>query len=125
MSQNTPDPIEGFRNLVTDFERGFDSFANRFMGTDEFSLAMNQLQNMQLSMQKAFNEAMASHLANFNMPSREDVLRLGESMRTMEQRLAHIEELLVGNAGKSTPSRSNGPPRTRQPPSHKGEETDE
>ncbi len=120
MSQNATDPVESFRNLVTEFERGFDTLANRFMGTDEFSQAMNQLQSMQLSMQKAFNDAMANHLANFNMPSREDVLRLGESMRVVEQRLARIEELLLEKTPYSAVSRPGGPPRTRLPPSQQG-----
>jgi hypothetical protein len=121
MGEKVTDPIETFRKLVTEFERGFDSLANGFMGTGEFSQAMNQLQSMQLSMQKAFNDAMASHLANFNMPSREDILRLGESIRVMEQRIAHIEELLVNNTHNIAAPKPGGPPRTRQAPSQKSE----
>ena len=46
MTRKEPDPAESFRNLVTEWERGFDSLANRLMGTEEFSRSMNQFQNL-------------------------------------------------------------------------------
>ncbi|MEM8768023.1 MAG: hypothetical protein AAGE43_11290 [Pseudomonadota bacterium] len=125
-----PDPAEAFRNLITEWERGFDTMANRIMGTEEFSRGMNQLQDLQLSMQKRFNEAMAEQLANFNMPSRDDILRLGESIRALDQRMAKVESQLAKQAQKkkqkkkqtaaaADPSR---PPRTKLPPSARKEQ---
>ena len=101
------DPAEAFRNLVTDWERNFDAMANRFMGTSEYSKAMNQFQNMQLEMQKRFNDLMAHNLSNFNMPSRDDILRLGESMRGIEKRLAAIELQLAKNSKKKDKDKKN------------------
>ncbi len=115
MTRSKPDPTEIFRNLVTEWERGFDSLANRIMGTEEFSGSMNQLQSLQLSMQKAFNEFMAQQLSTFNLPSREDVLRLGENLGALAQRVAHIEELLVELSGEKAAPVRRSPPRTRQP----------
>ncbi len=120
MTQNKTDPADAFRKLVTEWERGFDKLANRFMGTDEFSRSMNQMQSMQLSMQKAFSESMANQLSAFNLPSRDDVLRLGESVRAVEDRVAHIEEMLVTLTGADARAKPTGPPRTRQPPSSSG-----
>lgn len=115
------DPLERFRELVTEWERGFDALANRVMGTDEFSRTMNQLQNMQLGMQKAFAEVMARHLATLNLPSRDDVLRVGQAVHDMDMRLARIEQRLdevARAAGVEPPARPRkGPPRTKQPPS--------
>jgi len=125
MSQKTTDPADTFRNLITDFERSFDGLANQFMGTGEFSSAMNQLQSMQLKMQKAFSETMAAHLATFNLPSRDDVQRLGENVHSMEQRIAHIEELLVKQSPEKSDFSPKGPPRTRQPPGVKGKQPGE
>ncbi len=125
MTQNKTDPADAFRNLVTEWERGFDKLANRFMGTDEFSRSMNQMQSMQLSMQKAFSESMANQLSAFNLPSRDDVLRLGESVRVVEARVAHIEEMLVTLTGAGSAAKSKGPPRTKQPPSLEGGNSDE
>jgi anion-transporting ArsA/GET3 family ATPase len=123
-----PDPAENFRNLVNEWERGFDAMANRFMGTDEFSRSMNQLQDLQLSMQKHFNEAMAEQLSNFNIPSRDDILQLGEAVHALDKRVARVESLLVKQAKKkkkkSKASARSGPPRTKQPPSARQEAGD-
>lgn len=125
MSQRQPsnDPMERFRELVTEWERGFDALANRFMGTDEFSRAMNQFQNMQLGMQKAFAEVMAKNLANVNLPSRDDVLRLGQAIHEVDMRLAKMEqrlEAVAQAAGVAAPRPPKGPPRTRKPPAAGG-----
>jgi hypothetical protein len=115
--------MERFRELLTEWERGFDSLANRFMGTDEFSRAMNQFQNMQLSMQKAFAEVMARNLANVNVPSRDDVLRLGEAVHEVDMRLARMEQRLdevAQAAGVVAQRPQKGPPRTRKPPGPSG-----
>jgi hypothetical protein len=131
MTQKEPDPVATFRNLITEWERGFDSLANRLMGTEEFSRSMNQFQNMQMGMQKAFNEAMASQLSAFNLPSRDDVLRIGENLRALDQRVARVEELLIniasgGKTGAKKARKSKkGPPRTRKAPSHAEGNTNE
>jgi hypothetical protein len=130
MSDKQPDPAEVFRNLVTEWERGFDAMANKIMGTEEFSRSMNQVQDLQLNMQKRFNEAMAEQLSTFNVPSRDDILRLGESIRGLDKRLSKIEMLLAkqskkGGKGKKGKKKHGGPPRTKQPPSAQREQTDE
>lgn len=116
------DPGERFRELVTEWERGFDALANRFMGTDEFSRALNQLQNLQLSMQKAFSEVMGKQLAAMNLPSRDDIVRVGEAVHELETRLARVEQRLdeIASATGVTPARRPGPPRTKRPPSETG-----
>jgi hypothetical protein len=113
------DPGERFRELVTEWERSFDALANRFMGTDEFSRALNQLQNLQLSMQKAFSEVMGKQLAAMNLPSRDDIVRVGEAVHELENRLARVEQRLdeIASATGVTPVRRPGPPRTKRPPS--------
>ena len=125
MSDKRPDPAEAFRNLITEWERGFDAMANKLMGTEEFSRSMNQLQDLQLRMQKRFNEAMAEQLSNFNIPTREDVLRLGENVRALDKRLAKMEKQLkkLGKKKKSKEGKSEGPPRTKLPPSARSEGT--
>lgn len=125
MADKQPDPTEAFRKLVSDWERGFDTMANKIMGTDEFSQSMNQFQNLQLAMQKRFNEAMAQHLLNLNMPSRDDILRLGESIRSVEKRLASIEVTLAKKKKKKKSDQGglHKPPRTKLPPSMQSEQS--
>ena len=122
MADKQTDPAETFAKLVSDWERTFDSMANKIMGTDEFSQSMNQFQNLQLAMQKRFNETMAQHLLNLNMPSRDDILRLGESIRSVEKRLASIETTLAKKKKKkSDKGGGKKPPRTKLPPSMRSE----
>lgn len=123
MSDKRPDPAEAFRNLITEWERGFDAMANRLMGTEEFSRSMNQFQDLQLRMQKRFNEAMAEQLSHFNLPSREDVLRLGESIRQLDKRLAKMEKQIkkLSRKKKHKAGKAEGPPRTKLPPSARNE----
>lgn len=132
-SSKQSDPTEAFRNLITEWERGFDAMANRIMGTEEFSRGMHQLQDLQLSMQKRFNETMAQQLSTLNIPSRDDILRLGESIRALDKRLANIEEMLARKQKKKrkkAPEGADGatahagPPRTKLPPSQRREESD-
>ena len=119
--ETPPDPSAQFQEWVTQWERAADEFSNKIMGTDEFSKNMNQMQSMQLELQRTFGEAMANQLANFNMPSRDDVLKIGEDMRALDRRLAHIErslEKLQTNTG-TAPKKKKGPARTKKPPSAK------
>lgn len=129
MAEKRPDPAENFQKLLTEWERGFDTMANKFMGTEEFSRSMNQIQDLQLSMQKRFNEAMAEQLSNFNIPSRDDILRLGESVLALDKRLSKIESMLEKQTKKKKKKGAmaenvSGPPRTKQPPSARREKAD-
>ena len=123
----SPDPSDPLRKFVDDWEKRIDGLANKVMGTDGFSQAMNQSQNLSLRIQQGFQDAMAAHLKNINMPSRGDVLRLAESVQTLNQRMARMELMLedvLRNTGSGSVASRSGPPRTRKPPSQrKGEPT--
>jgi hypothetical protein len=116
-------PLADLQQFITDWERRIDSVANRVMGTDEFSRGLNTVQGMQLGMQRAFLEAMATHLNNLNMPSRDDVIAIGETLRTLDRRVAHIEQMLEDERGDADHDAHvrRGPPRTKRPPSARGE----
>ncbi len=108
---------ESYREMVTQWERNFDSFANQFMGTESFSRGMNQAQDAQLALRKTFQEFMGKSLENVNMPSREDLVKVAESVQSVDRRLARIEEMLssmLSNAPPTAPRK--GPPRTKKPP---------
>ena len=112
---------ESFREMVTQWERNFDSFANQFMGTETFSRGMNQAQDAQLAFRKMFQDFMGKSLENVNMPSREDLVRIAETVQNMDRRLARIEDLLASMlSNTTTPTERSGPPRTRQPPKTPG-----
>lgn len=123
---NRPDPSAVFQEWVTQWERAFDKFSNDVMGTDEFSRSMNQMQSLQLELQRAFGEQMARQLAAFNMPSRDDVMDLAETVRDIDRRLARIETVLrkMEPAGDNEMGgRRPSPPRTKKPPQSAGGES--
>lgn len=113
---------ESYREMVTQWERNFDSFANQFMGTETFSRGMNQAQDAQLALRKMFQEFMGKNLETANMPSREDLVKVAESVQSVDRRLARIEEMLSSMLSNATPPPANrsGPPRTKQPPKPAG-----
>lgn len=113
------DPSAMFADWVNQWERAVDKFSNDVMSTDEFSRSMNQMQKMQLDFQRVFGEAMARQLANFNMPSRDDILELSENVRELDRRVARVETLLRGmqpGGDNQASVRRKSPPRTKQPP---------
>lgn len=121
MADKPKDLDESFREMVTEWERNFDKFANQFMGTESFTRGMNQMQDMQMVMRKMFQDFMGKQLEGANMPSREDVVKLAETVHGLDRRLARIEDLLsqmVSNTAPATERR--GPPRTKQPPARTG-----
>jgi len=116
-NEGPPDPAATFRDLVTQWERNFNSLANQVMGTESFSRLMQEAQRMQLALQQATSDAMGRRLASMNMPTREDIIRLAEKVSDVDRRLARIEASLDGQEGSTVaPENNRGRPRTRQPP---------
>ncbi|MGI9322509.1 MAG: poly(R)-hydroxyalkanoic acid synthase subunit PhaE, partial [Pseudomonadales bacterium] len=107
------------------WERAFDEYSNKVMGTDEFSKAMNQMQSMQMEFQRTFQENMAKQLAAFNIPNREEVLKIAEDITALDRRLLQIEKSLAqltsgkGGKAKAKATKKKGPARTRKPPAAK------
>lgn len=113
--ENTPPANQSFSEMVTQWERNFDAFANQVMGTEAYSQAMNEMQKAQLSYQRGFAEMMSQQLVAMNLPTREDVLQLSELIRQMDLRLERIEEKMAINDRPRKPAKKK-PARTKQPP---------
>jgi len=118
VADNKQTPPADFSELVTEWERNINEYSNQLMGTPEFAKSMNQFQNMQMAFQKSFSVTMAQQLANFNMPSRDDIVAISEQLTEIEQRLAHIENALAKtNVGMERPApERKRPARTKKPP---------
>ena len=109
------DPSAQFQEYVTKWERSVDKLYNDFMGTEQFSQSMNQFQKLQLQMKTNFKEAMTSQLQNVHMPSRDDVLQIGENIRMVNDRLTRMEEKLdqlLDPEGQHVVPKRPSPPRT-------------
>jgi len=112
-------PTQVFEEWVTNWERAVNSFSNKLMETDDFSKAVNSVQNTQLQMQKVFAEMMAKQLANLNMPSRSDMLDVVEAMHALENRFEKMEMQLKKISGAmdgGAKTKPKGPARTKKAP---------
>ena len=116
----TPDPSAIWRDWMTQSERQWNEFFNEMMGTEEFSQSMGRNLDVFLHFQKTMSEAMGPYLTAMNVPTRTDVLALGDRLLAMENRLAAIEAHLstlqtsIENGAPSSASNTK-PRRTKRP----------
>jgi len=115
MADKPPNPADSFSELVTQWERNYDAFANQVMGTEGFSQAMNEMQKAQLGYQQMFAQTMTQQLAGMNIPSREDIMSLADALQQLDRRLERIENRLDLN-DKPKKARRKKPARTKTPP---------
>jgi polyhydroxyalkanoic acid synthase PhaR subunit len=122
MTQGTPDPFTVWRDWLTQSERQWNEFYNQVMSTDQYGQAMGQMMDVYLTMQKNMQEAMGRWFTALNLPTRTDVLTLGNRLGDVEARLVAIERALEGlaKAGEKgdspKPAARPRPARTRKPP---------
>lgn len=137
MPDNAPvDPFAAWRDIVSQWEKSVNSLANREMASDQFSGSMNQMMNVMLRAQQSVGDAMIKYLAALNLPSRADLIALGEQLGSIESQLSRIAVAIERQAAQpaapqpaapqpaaspsmSPPPASPGrrtPPRTKRPP---------
>ncbi|MFT3809887.1 MAG: hypothetical protein QM698_08205 [Micropepsaceae bacterium] len=104
------DPLGMWREMLDKFERQFNEAGNKVMGQEQFSAAVNKASVLPLAMQKAMGEAMAKYFAALNLPSRDDILSLGERMSAVEEQLRRLADAVA-----PAPAAAASPPRTRKP----------
>lgn len=125
MTSKGSDPAEMWRTMLGEMEKGFNAFATQTMTSPEFSRAMNQAGGVAAGAQKQFADMMEKYLVSMNLPSRAQMINMGERLQAIEAQLNEIKSLLQqvhhnsaasddGYAG--TPK----PPRTKRPPSSSG-----
>lgn len=122
--QTNADPFAMWRDWVASSERQWNGFLNNAMATEEFSKGMGQFMDVYLNMQKNMNDVMGRYLSTINVPTRTDLLSLGDRLGGIEERLSAIEASIAALA-KANASPKNGaapavtevarPPRTRKP----------
>ncbi len=124
----TPDPMALWRDMLAQWETNVNALANKTMATDEYSSNVNSTMGGMLKLQETMKQFMATYLANANLPSRAEVLAIGERIGGVEARLDRIAELLqrIADAPRAdavatatvpaAPPARPRPPRTKTPP---------
>jgi hypothetical protein len=139
MPDKAADPLALWRDMVSQWEKSVNSLANASMQSDQFSGSMNQMMKVLLQAQTTVGDVMVKYLATLNLPSRADLLSLGEQLGSIESQLSRIANILErqasataaanaittansgGSAGtngaSASPTARRRPPRTKRPPS--------
>lgn len=118
--KQTPDIVQLWRDWLTQSERQVNSFFSDALGQEASGRTMAGYMELYVGLQRLLAEAMQRYLQFVNMPSRADVVSLGETLRSIEDRLGRIEETLQ-IAAQAVDARvyeapAAEPSRTRQPP---------
>jgi hypothetical protein len=109
-----PNPIDTWRQFITDSERQWNSFFKEVLGTEGFSSAMNTWVEASLTVQRMVADQLERLYTTFNIPTHHDLIGLGERMKAIEEQLARIEEAVVGTpAASAAPSAAKRPARKK------------
>ena len=98
MADKSNDPVAMWQNMVGEMEKGFNSFANQAMASPEFSKVMNQVGSVSAGAQKQLGELMEKYLVSMNLPSRAQMVSMGERLQSIEGQLNEIRALLASGA---------------------------
>jgi len=109
-----------WRNWLTETERQWNSFFSEVMGRDSFGRVAGTYMEAYSVVQRALNQGMERYLNTFNLPTRSDVVELGERLHNIEERLGSLEANLNNLAAAagietSAPVTQLRPRRTRRP----------
>lgn len=111
------DPFRAWREWFQENEQRWSESMTEVMGDDRFAKGMGRYFQEALHTQRMFTDSMAQYLGNLNMPSRSDILALGDRIGQLEDTISSLQvevrNLRDGRAGPAAPSR---PTRTRRPP---------
>ena len=119
----TPNPLDMWRQFITDSERQWNGFFKDVLGTDGFSSAMNTWVEASLSVQRMVADQLERYYTAFNIPTHNDLVALGERMKGIEDTLARLESVIASTAVPSAVSHTMvraKPARTKRPPATTG-----
>ena len=110
------DPLKAWRDWFVQNEREWSESLARVMQTEAVSRAVGREINAALHGQQMLTQGMAGPLAMLNLPTREDVVALGERVGRLEDAMARMEAMLVQVRGALAPDPARKPARTRKAP---------
>lgn len=88
------DPFKIWRQIYDASESAWSAAMEKAMGSPAFAEANGKLMETVLTAQKTARENMRSFLQNLNVPTREDISRLGELIVGMEEKIDQIVDRL-------------------------------
>ncbi len=122
----TIDPIRIWREWMIKSEKQWSDHLTELMGDERFSKGMGRYIQEGLHSHRIFSDGMAQYLSSLNLPSRADVLDIGDRLGQIEDTLAALQVEIreqraqltrLANTGvEPGASQPKKPSRGKQPP---------
>lgn len=91
MDNDKIDPMTLWRDWFVKSEKAWSQALTDMMGDERFSRGMGRYMQEALHTHRMFSEGMSQYLANLNLPSRSDLLDIGDRLGQIEDTLAAIQ----------------------------------
>jgi len=111
-------PLDTWRQFITDSERQWNGFFKDVLGTDTMSSAMGTWVEASLTVQRMVADNLERYYTTFNIPTHNDLVALGERMKAIEDALTRLEAAVtttVPTAAVRPVAPRRKPARTKRP----------
>lgn len=96
-ASNAPgDPFELWRQIYETNERAWNAVLERTVNNPAFAESSGKVLETFLSAQKTVRDNMRQYLEQINLPTREDIARLGELIVALEEKVDQLDDRLAG-----------------------------
>jgi polyhydroxyalkanoic acid synthase PhaR subunit len=108
-SSRPVDPFELWRQIYETNERAWNSVLERTVNNPAFAESSGKILETFLAAQKTVRDNMRSYLEQINLPTREDIARLGELIVALEEKVDQLDDRLARIEAAVQPERSTAP----------------
>ena len=110
------DPFALVRGLVAKIEKGINESANPLLKSGEFSRVANKVMSAATVAKKLAQDLTQRYFEALNVPSRTDIVALGDRLQALEDRMIVIQATLDQMGAPARRTALPPPSRTRKPP---------
>src|ERR671939_243042 len=117
--RHPPDPFELWRQIYETNERAWNTVLERTVSNPAFAESSGKILETFLSAQKTVRDNMRMYLEQVNLPTREDISRLGELIVSLEEKVDQLDDRMSGieaTLRSQTSAKSAEGSATAQPP---------
>jgi len=93
-ARSSSDPFEMWRQLYDTNEQAWTQALEGAMGRPEFGASSGKMLETMLAAQKAVRDNMRTYLETINVPTREDIARVGELVVGLEEKIDQLADRL-------------------------------
>jgi polyhydroxyalkanoic acid synthase PhaR subunit len=93
-SARPPDPFELWRQIYETNERAWNTVFERTVNNPPFAESTGKMLETFLAAQKTVRDNMRSYLEQINLPTRDDIARLGELVISLEEKVDQLDDRL-------------------------------